>query len=304
MVTKSIDVTREIYGISPVPIDPDDMPDRIPIEMIQGPTIDQIAIFLKNHLGPIANLLMLSNIPIRYDTENRRIFVAPDYFLSFDVDVSAIRDETSYNMWEIGKPPEWALEVASPSTYQRDIYEKPYIYADIGISEYWLFDPTGGSLYGQPLTGFRLVNGTYEPIEIAPNEHGLDSGYSDVIEARLCALERPNQSELERIQPNFVLEEDHYPAQLLLQDPRTGLYILNDRGVRLEYERTEMERRQAEMERRQAEDERQQAEDERRKAEDGWQQADKQRDEAIARAEEAEAEIVRLRAQIQRLEQD
>ena len=283
MVTKSIDVTREIYGISPVPIDPDDMPDRIPIEMIQGPTIDQIAMFLRNHLGPVANLLMLSNIPICYDTTNHRIFVAPDYFISFDVDISAVRDETSYNMWEIEKPPEWALEVASPSTHQRDIFEKPYIYAMIGISEYWLFDPTGGNLYGQPLTGFKLVNGAYEPIEIAPNEHGLDSGYSEVIEARLCALERPRQSELERIQPNFVLEEDHYPAQLLLQDPRTGLYVLNDVAIRLEYERAEAGLRQAEVER---------------------QRAEEQRDAAVARAEEAESEVARLRDQIERLKSD
>ncbi len=269
MVTKFIDVTREIYGISPVPIDPDDMPDRIPIEMIQGPTIGQMAIFLKNHLGPVANLLTLSNIPIRYDPTNHRIFVAPDYFISFDVDISAIRDETSYNLWEVGKPPEWALEVASPSTYQRDIYEKPYIYAMIGISEYWLFDPTGGNLYGQPLTGFKLVNGSYEPIEIIPNEHGLDSGYSDVIEARLCSLERSRRSELERIQPSLALEEDYYPAQLLLQDARTGLYVLNDRGIRLEYERVEAER-----------------------------------DAAIARAEEAESKVARLRAQIRRLKSD
>lgn len=290
MVTKSIDVTREIYGISPVPIDPDDMPDRIPIEMIQGPTIDQIAMFLRNHLGPIANLLMLSNIPIRYDTENHRIFVAPDYFISFDVDISAILDETSYNMWEIGKPPEWALEVASPSTYQRDIFEKPYIYAMIGISEYWLFDPTGGALYGQPLTGYKLVNGSYEPIEIVPNEHGLNSGCSEVLDARLCALEGPMQSELERIQPNFVLAEDHYPAQLLLQDPQTGLYVLNDVAVRLEYERSEMERRQAEVKNQQAQAARRQAEE--------------QRDAAVARAEEAESELARLRAQIQRLKSD
>ena len=95
IVTKLTDIKREIYGISPVPIDPDDMPDRIPIEMIQGPTIDQTAMFLRNHLGPVANLLMLSNIPIRYDTENHRILVASDYFISFDVDISAIGDETS-----------------------------------------------------------------------------------------------------------------------------------------------------------------------------------------------------------------
>ncbi len=115
---------------------------------------------------------MISNIPIRYNPENHRLFVAPDWYISFNVDIAAIRYETSYNVWEIGKPPEFALEVASPSTFQRDIYEKPGLYARIGIQEYWMFDPTGGRLYGQPLAGFRLANGEYEPIEIALNEHG------------------------------------------------------------------------------------------------------------------------------------
>ena len=187
------------------------------------------------------------------------------------MDVASLLEETAYKLWEIGKPPEWALEVASPSTYQRDIYEKPHIYAMIGIKEYWLFDPTGGKLYGRPLTGYKLVDGAYEPIEIAPNEHGLQSGYS---EARLCSLERERQSELEAIQPNLVLDEDYCPAQLLLQNPETGLYILNDTAVRMELERAEVRWREAENRMRRAEGE---------------------RDAAMARAEAAEAEAARLR---------
>ncbi len=249
MVARITAPTEEIYGIAPVPIDPDDMPDRIPIEMLQAPTIEQIAEFLKDleaHLGDVESLFMISNIPIRYNPENHRLFVAPDWYISFNVDIAAIRYETSYNVWEIGKPPEFALEVASPSTFQRDIYEKPGIYARIGIPEYWMFDPTGGRLYGQPLTGFRLANGEYEPIEIALNEHGVESGYSETLRLRLCSLERARLSELESIQPGMALEDDYNPARLLFQNRDTGLYLPGARARIAQAERAERGREQAE----------------------------------------------------------
>lgn len=245
MVTRTTDTKELIYGIAPVPIDPDDLPDRIPTEMIQHPTIEQLPFFLNLHLEAlgedISALLMLSNIAIRYDSSNHRLFVAPDIYIAFDVDVAAIRETTSYNIWEVGKPPDFALEVASPSTYQRDLYEKPDIYERIGIREYWMFDPTGGNLYGKALAGFRLVNGRYEPIAIAPNEHGLESGYSEVLRLRLCSLERLRQSELERIQPNLSLRDDYNPAQMLVQRPETGEYLLNDRGLLARAQQAEAE---------------------------------------------------------------
>ena len=280
MVTKFTTTTEEIYGIAPVPIDPDNMPDRIPIEMLQAPTIEQIAEFLKDleaHLGDIVSLFMISNIPIRYDPANQRLFVAPDWYISFNVDIEAIRYETSYNVWEVGKPPEFALEVASPSTFQRDIYEKPGIYARIGIDEYWMFDPTGGRLYGQALTGFRLVDGDYEPIETAPNEHGLESGYSEVLRLRMCSLERSRLSEMESIQPGMMLEDDYNRARLLLQDADTGLYLLGARARIAQAERAD----QAEIRAERAENERERAE---------------------TRAARAEVEVERLRERIRRME--
>ena len=130
-----------------------------------------------------------SNIPIRTNPNNLRDGAAPDLCRSRNVNAPAIYDQTGYNLWEVGKPPEFVLEVASESTYENDLYEKPGIYAAMGIDEYWMFDPTGGDLYGQALTGFKLVDGEYEPIEITPNEHGLMSGYSEELGVRLCAVE-------------------------------------------------------------------------------------------------------------------
>ena len=98
MVTRTTATKELIYGIAPVPIDPDDLPDRIPIEMIQHPTIEQLPFFLNLYLEAlgedISALLMLSNIAIRYDPSNRRLFIAPDLYIAFDVDVAAIREAT------------------------------------------------------------------------------------------------------------------------------------------------------------------------------------------------------------------
>ncbi len=110
---------------------------------------------------------------------------------------------------------------------------------------------------GQALAGYRLVNGRYERIEVGPNEHGLDSGYSEALGVRLCSVERSRRAELVAIQPNFVFMEDYdNNAQLIVQDAETRLYILNAMEVMEEYERTQESRQRAEENRRRAEAER------------------------------------------------
>ena len=145
--------------------------------------------------------------------------------------------------------------MASRSTYRRDLYDKPGIYAGIGVSELWMFDPIGGELYGQPLLGYRLADGEYEPIDISPNEHGLPSGYSDELGLRLCALEWSKREELLLVQPNLelVISANHRPWQLMFQDADTGLYLINTRTALAEYRQSEAERQRAESERQRAE---------------------------------------------------
>ncbi len=295
MVTRfTTDTIPEYYdeGSFPWPWPEDELPERIFIEMLQASTIEMIGQYLKDlqeHLGDIASLFMISNIPIRYDPSNRRVFIAPDWYISFDVDMEAISEKLSYDVWEVGKPPEFALEVASPSTYRKDVYEKPDIYAYIGIGEYWMFDPTGGELYGQALSGYRLVDGGYEPIETALNEHGLESGYSEVLRLRLCAIEKSRRSELLAVQPDMemVFQEDYNPAQLLVQDAETGLYLLNAKGIAAQADRAETRAGRAEVERYTAQVER-----------DGlWAELDAERE----RAEHVEAENAELRERIRRM---
>ena len=81
---------------------------------------------------------------IYYDPSNLNVGVSPDVYLVFGVDAEAIRPRRLYLPWAVGKPPDFALEVASESTSPVDTNRKPGIYAAIGVSEFWRFDPSGG----------------------------------------------------------------------------------------------------------------------------------------------------------------
>ena len=107
--------------------------------------------------------------------------VAPDIYVSFGVNLENLGNDKSYFVERMGKPPDFVMEIGSKSTSDRDLYEKPRIYAHIGILEYWLLDTEGGASYGFPLKGLRLVNGEYEPIEMTNLPNGAVSGYSEVL---------------------------------------------------------------------------------------------------------------------------
>ena len=125
---------------------------------------------------------MMSDSFIYYRNElGETTHVAPDIAIVLDVNPDDIKDDRSYFVERAGKPPDFVMEIGSHSTADRDLYEKPRIYAHIGVRQYWLFDPEGGANYGFPLMGLRLVNGVYEPIEMTNLPNGAVSGYSDVL---------------------------------------------------------------------------------------------------------------------------
>ena len=108
----------------------------------------------------------------------------PDLLVAFDVDPQAYHATRGYLISEQGKPPDFVLEVASPSTAKVDVEEKPADYAGLGILEYWRFDETGDS-HGVRLAGDRLVDGQYEPIPIEELPDGSLQGYSPVLNVYL-----------------------------------------------------------------------------------------------------------------------
>ena len=89
----------------------------------------------------------------------------PDLLIALDVDPAAYYESNGYIINEQGKPPDFVLEVASPSTADQDTGPKRLDYEALGITEYWRFDETG-EYHKTRLAGDRLVQGRYEPIAI------------------------------------------------------------------------------------------------------------------------------------------
>ena len=118
---------------------------------------------------------------ICYDPADLNVRVSPDVYLAFGVDAGAIRPRRLYLPWEVGKPPDWALEVASATTGREDVTRKPAVYARIGVAEYWRFDPSGGRYHGEPLYGGVLSGGVYRPVELTTEPDGILKGYSPVL---------------------------------------------------------------------------------------------------------------------------
>ena len=112
--------------------------------------------------------------------------LAPDCVVTFGVNPEAIIARNGYVISEVGKPPDFVLEVASRSTGRRDYTVKREGYAGYGVTEYWRFDHTGGRYHDAPLAGDMLVGDEYEPVVIHEEAEGLLWGHSAVLGLDLC----------------------------------------------------------------------------------------------------------------------
>ena len=100
---------------------------------------------------------------------NRRAAVVPDVLVAFGPPSGP---RQSYKHWEEGKPPDFVLEVLSADNWRNDIERKPALYAELGVREYWIFDPRGVRTDGgPPLQGWRLGR-TGDRVPIAPSPSG------------------------------------------------------------------------------------------------------------------------------------
>ena len=78
------------------------------------------------------------NLIIYYNPANGLDHLSPDVFVALDRDAEM---RESWKTWLEGKFPEVVVEIASPSTEQRDIGEKLARYGALGAREYYIHDP-------------------------------------------------------------------------------------------------------------------------------------------------------------------
>ncbi|QEL20325.1 Uma2 family endonuclease [Limnoglobus roseus] len=99
-----------------------------------------------------------------WEEGNPEARVAPDVMVVPGV---GQRDRRSFFSWEDnGAVPAVVFEFASRGTYQTDEEDKFFLYEELGVREYFLFDPEGAYL-STPLKGYRLgeVYGRLRPTD-------------------------------------------------------------------------------------------------------------------------------------------
>ena len=158
-----------------------EMPDELPDAMYQFPKMTHTMDLLLWRYEERPDVLVSGNNAIYYQQGNPRVHRSPDGFIAFGVDRDAILQENGYKLWEVGKPPDWVLEIASPSTARVDLGIKREIYASIGVGEYWRFDASGGEHYGEPLVGEHLGDGEYHRFEVQTTPDGVAWGHSPAL---------------------------------------------------------------------------------------------------------------------------
>ena len=176
-------------------------------------------------------------------------------------DRALIEEQAGYEIDRQGKPPDFVLEVASPTTGVVDYTAKRSDYERFGVTEYWRFDPSGGRFHDAPLAADKLVNGEYTPIEIIVETDGRRWGFSEVLELELWWDDR----------------------MLRFRDPATGEFLRTPEEIYAEYQAAESRVDAAES-----------------RAADAEARADEARvaqEAAEARLEEMEAEMKRLRGE-------
>ncbi len=116
---------------------------------------------LKTHFEARQDVYVAGSMALYYRHGDPSAMLAPDLFVVLGVEK---KERRSYMIWEEGGVvPALVVEVASDSTSRLDATSKRATYEQMGVREYWRFDPLG-VLIREGLVGWRLVGGRYEQV--------------------------------------------------------------------------------------------------------------------------------------------
>lgn len=101
--------------------------------------------------------IVLTNQFLYYAQGWPRLRVAPDVMVIFGV---APGPRDNFKIWEEGQVPAVIFEITSAATQDQDQGFKKGLYQQLGVQEYWQFDPKGEWI-AEKLRGYQLAHGEY-----------------------------------------------------------------------------------------------------------------------------------------------
>ena len=156
----------------------------------QAPLYIGVVGTLRTHFEDVPGVRVNGNTLMYYVEGNPYRSVSPDCYMArlSDEQWESIERNNVYLLWEVGKAPDFVLEIGSRSTSKADLGGKRDLYAEIKVGEYWRLDATGGDFYGEPLVGEYLVNGEYRRFEMRYESGGRVWGHSDALNLDLWRI--------------------------------------------------------------------------------------------------------------------
>ena len=131
---------------------------------------------LKIHFQARPDVYVTGNIMFYYVEGNPRKSISPDVMVCFGVEKKLRR---TYKLWAEGRAPSVVIEISSRATWDEDLKKKLSLYAQMGVAEYYVFDPEYDYLK-EPLLAYRLVNGEYIKLKVVNG-----SIYSPILDLEL-----------------------------------------------------------------------------------------------------------------------
>ena len=180
---------------------------------------------------------VLGNQFLYYEEGNSGKRCAPDVMVIFGVEPGS-RD--NYKIWEEGAVPGVVFEMTSKGTKDKDDVDKKILYAQIGIEEYWQFDPKGEWIAAK-LRGFRLVDGKYMPIA---NSASSALGLRLEVTGALISFNRLDNGEKLLIPVELQERAQQLQEQLSLEQIRSQELQIRSQELQIQLEVTRSESEQ------------------------------------------------------------
>jgi Uma2 family endonuclease len=177
----------------------------------------QLLSLLDTHFHHTPKVKVIADMMFYYEEGNPRKVISPDVMVIKGVGKHLRR---VYKLWE-EKSPDVVFEISSRETWRDDLQKKYKLYENLGVKEYYVFDPEYKYLT-EPLLAYHLKNRVFKPIKVKKgrvfspslNLELVDTGetfrlYNPKTQSFLLTNFELVQNNLELAQNNFELAQNN-----------------------------------------------------------------------------------------------